>query len=99
MADTPDPPTEQQRYEEARRRVNAKKGFYTSVLIYAVVNVVFLFVAGWDWLWVTLFWGIGLLVHAWTVFGQNSAWVKGWEQRQLDKELRRDDPAPPPAAG
>ncbi len=98
MADTPDTPTEQQRYEEARRRVNAKKGFYTSLLIYVVFNVVFLFVAGWDWLWVTLFWGIGLLVHAWTVFGQHSAWVKGWEQRQMDKELRRDDPAPPPTS-
>jgi len=103
MADTPDAPTtgntttgnttaDPERYEEARRRVQAKKGFYGSLLVYLVINVVFLFVAGWGWLWVTLFWGIGLAFHGWHVFGRHSAWMKGWEQRQMEKELARDQP-------
>jgi 2TM domain len=96
MADTPATPTDDERYQEARRRVDAKKRFYTSLLVYVVFNIIFLFVAGWDWLWVTLFWGIGIAVQAWSVFGQRSSWVKSWEQRQLHKELARDD-APPPA--
>ena len=108
MAENPDAPTpgtrtpgkatpdntspDQERYEEARRRVQAKKGFYGSLLVYVVINVVFLFVAGWGWLWVTLFWGIGLAVHAWHVFGRHSEWMQGWEQRQMEKELARDKP-------
>ena len=98
MADKPDAAKaaettpDEERYEEARRRVHAKKGFYVSVLTYVVINVVFLFVAGWDWLWVTLFWGFGLAAHGWSVFGRHSEWMKGWEQRQMEKELARDQP-------
>ena len=98
MADTPAKPTpdqataDQERYDAARRRVNAKKGFYVSVAVYVVINVVFLFVAGWDWLWVTLFWGFGLAAHGWSVFGRHSEWMTGWEQRQMEKELARDQP-------
>jgi 2TM domain len=95
MADTPATPPEDARYEEARRRVAAKKRFYTSLLVYVVINVIFLFVAGWDWLWVTLFWGIGIVIQAWSVFGQSSGWVKGWEERQMQKELARDVPPEP----
>jgi hypothetical protein len=101
MADDPDARTpgkttpDQERYEEARRRVDAKKEFYVSVLVYVVINVVFLFVAGWDWLWVTLFWGLGLAAHAWHVFGRHSEWVQGWEQRQIQKELDRPKLDPP----
>ncbi len=97
MADTPTP-SDDQRYEAARQRVDAKKRFYASLLVYVVFNVIFLFVAGWDWLWVTLFWGIGIVVHAWTVFGQHSGWVKGWDERQMSKELARDTTPEPPAA-
>lgn len=84
-ATTPD----EQRYEEARRRVAAKKAFYASAVSYVVINLVFLVVAGWDWLWITFFWGIGLAVHAWQAFGRHSAWVHGWEQRQIQRELDR----------
>ena len=95
MADTPDAATtDAARLAEARRRVDAKKGFYGSLLTYVVINVVFLFVAGWDWLWVSLFWGIGLAIHAWHVFGRHSEWVRSWEQRQLQKELDRQQPEP-----
>jgi hypothetical protein len=93
MAEKPQQPSDDERLAEARRRVDAKKGFYVSLLSYVVINVVFLFVAGWDWLWVTLFWGIGLAFHAWHVFGRHSVWVQGWEQRQLQKELDRQKPS------
>jgi hypothetical protein len=93
---TADPGSPQ--YEEARQRVEAKMGFFTHLVVFAVINVVFLIVAGADWLWVTLFWGIGLALHGWRVF-VGSSHVEAWKQRQIQKELGRDQPAPaaPPA--
>ena len=65
---------EQQRYERARARVKALKGFYTHATIYVIVNI-FLFLidlltgGGWWFYWPLLGWGIGLGVHALNVFG------------------------------
>jgi hypothetical protein len=89
------------RYEEARRRVQAKKAFFVHAFVYVVINVVFLIVAGWSWLWVSLFWGIGLAAQAYTTFFAGSDWIKGWEDRQIQKELARDGSgtaATPPTA-
>jgi 2TM domain len=86
-----------ERYEQARQRVEAKMGFFTNLAIFVVINVVFLFVAGWDWLWVTLFWGIGIAFHAWSVFFRDSGKVADWKERQIQKELgRADQPTEPP---
>ena len=49
-------------------RFEAKAGLATHLMIYVVVNVVLVIVAGTPWLWVTLFWGIGLAFHAFGVF-------------------------------
>jgi hypothetical protein len=91
MADTSD-----ERYEEARKRVEAKMGFFSHLAVFAVINIVFLIVAGVDWLWVTLFWGIGLALHAWQVFFSDSGAIAAWKERQIDKELGRGEtPAEP----
>lgn len=93
-----------ERYEQARQRVEAKMGFFTNLAIFVIINVIFLFVAGWDWLWVTLFWGIGIVFHAWSVFFRDSGKVADWKERQIQKELGRVDqpdeaakPAPAPS--
>jgi 2TM domain len=97
--------TDDARYEEARRRVQAKKAFFAHAAVFVLLNVVFLIVAGWSWLWVTLFWGLGLALQAFSTFFSSSDWFKGWEERQIQKELARDGSstataplAPPPAA-
>jgi 2TM domain len=84
MADEPD-----QQYQEAKRRVEAKKGFYVHLFFFVVLNVIFLAAVGWDFLWATVFWGLGLVLHGASVFFSGSDWVKRWEHRAIQKELDR----------
>jgi hypothetical protein len=93
------PATDDERYDRARQKVEAKMGFFTHLLTFVVINVIFIIVAGADWLWVTLFWGLGLAIHAfYTFFGDSDA-VTGWKERQIQKELSRGQepksPEPP----
>lgn len=85
-------------YDKARQRVEAKIGFLSHLAVFAVINIVFLIVAGADWLWVTLFWGIGLALHGFGVFFQDSSAIADWKERQIQKELDRKQPKPSPAA-
>ena len=84
MTDEPD-----QQYQEAKRRVEAKKGFYVHLFFFVVLNVIFLAAVGWDFLWATAFWGLGLVLHGASVFFSGSDWVKRWEHRVIQKELDR----------
>ncbi|MEX2255138.1 MAG: 2TM domain-containing protein [Acidimicrobiia bacterium] len=86
------PDTTNPAYDDARKRVEAKMGFYSHLAVFVVINVVFLIVAGIDWLWVTLFWGIGLVSHGWSVFFASSSRVEGWKEKQIQKELGRGGP-------
>jgi hypothetical protein len=106
MADEQD-----KQYQEAKRRVEAKKGFYVHLFFFVVLNVIFLAAVGWDFLWATAFWGLGLVLHGASVFFSGSDWVKRWEHRAIQKELDRQSgepastgssspppPPPPPSA-
>jgi hypothetical protein len=86
-------------YEEAKRRVEAKKGFYVHAFFFVVLNVIFLAVVGWGFLWATVFWGLGLVLHGASVFFSASDWVKRWEQRAIQKELARQRGAATGASG
>jgi uncharacterized membrane protein YecN with MAPEG domain len=71
MADTQDP-----RREAAIKRLRAKREFGTNLVSYVVINALLVLIwavsgAGYFWpIWVIGGWGVGLLLHAWTVFGQ-----------------------------
>src|SRR2546430_14720564 len=104
MADEAD-----QQYQEAKRRVEAKKGFYVHLFFFVVLNVIFLAAVGWEFLWATAFWGLGLVLHGASVVFSGSDWVKRWEHRAIQKALNRQagqsastggssPPAPPPPA-
>jgi 2TM domain len=88
--------TSDERYEEARKRVEAKMGFFCHLAVFTVINIVFLIVAGVDWLWVTLFWGVGLALHAWKVFFSDSGTIAAWKERQIEKELGKGASPPEP---
>jgi 2TM domain len=98
MADEQD-----EKYEQAKRRVEAKKGLYVHAFFFVVVNAILLAVVGWDFLWATAFWGLGLVLHGASVFFSGSDWVKRWEHRAIQRELdrrrraeRQSSPPPPP---
>jgi hypothetical protein len=90
-------------YLEAKHQVETRIGFLIHAAVYAVINIVFLLIVGWDWLWVTVFWGIGLGAQAVATFGRTSQWAKDWKERAINKELARQQggpptqPMPPPA--
>lgn len=85
------------KYQQAAKRVKKLKGFYSHLTIYILVNL-FLIVLNledirkedsvWSWeIWSTpLFWGIGLLAHALSIFSPIHFFGKDWEERKT-KEL------------
>jgi hypothetical protein len=72
---------------KARRQVAAIKSFYIHLFIFALVMLglsAVNFAVGGPWwvLWALLGWGIGVLAHALTVFGQTSRRIADWEDRK-----------------
>ena len=97
-------------YQEAKKQVKKKKGFYVHMAVYLSVGLFFLLmnVATFDGEWWFFFpmlpWGIGLSIHYLTVFGLPGTDIltKEWEKKEMEKELRKrgytptDRPALPP---
>ncbi len=86
--------TEEEIYQQARKRVEEKKGFYIHLTVYALINVgmilIWAFTAGggYPWfVWILGGWGIGLVSHYLAVFVFNK--TSGWERRQMDAEIER----------
>jgi hypothetical protein len=74
----------------ARRRAEAKVLFYTSFTIYVVVNIALVFLwwftgAGFPWfIFVIIFWGIGIVVQ-----GSRLFITTGTTDRMAERELER----------
>ena len=85
------PQSEEQIYEEAKQRVQAKKKFYGDLAFYLVVNIICVFVwaftgQGYPWfLWVLGPWGILVLFHYLRVF----VWDRKSDRRAIEKEAER----------
>ncbi len=92
------------RYERARQRVEELRGFYVHLLIFVLVNaglfVLDMLSSGGTWFFWPLFgWGIGLAVHAISVFARGP-FGADWEQRKIQQLIERDaDPRPPTQDG
>jgi hypothetical protein len=89
------PAASEERLARARRRLEALKGFYVHLFIFVLVlaglTIINAAVGGpWWVLWVLLGWGIGVLAHGLTVFGQPSRALADWEERKLKEYL--DEP-------
>lgn len=87
-------------YDAARRQVEARLGFGIHLAVYVVINVVFLIVVGLDFLWATVFWGVGIVFHAAKAFLGPSDALSTWKERAIQKEIarRRGDPTRPAPA-
>jgi hypothetical protein len=85
---------EQTRYEEAKKRVEAIRGFYLHVVSYLVVNVALVIInlltsPEYLWfIWPLIGWGVGLVIHALSVFG--GFWGKSWEERKIKEIMEKD---------
>jgi 2TM domain-containing protein len=92
-----------ERYERARQRVEALRGFYIHLVVFVVVNaglfVLDMLSSGGTWFfWPLLGWGIGLVVHAVSVFARGPFGAE-WEDRKIRELLAKDAEPTRPAEG
>lgn len=82
-------------YKLARERVNEKKGFFTHLTVYVLVNILLVVIwaftsRGFPWFVFPLGgWGIGLLFHFLGVFVFSQHGTSDWEQKEMEKEIER----------
>ena len=84
---------DQEAYEKARKKVEAKIGFYIHLAVYTGVNILLIIInivtsTQYLWFkWPLIGWGIGLFFHAFGVF----AFSKGlsFKERMIEKELKK----------
>lgn len=79
-------------FNRAKKRVQALKGFYGNLTSYCIVIPILIFVnlrfsPEYHWFWFSAMgWGIGLSVHAFTVFGYGY----NWEERKIQELLNKE---------
>ncbi len=84
---------ESNKYIRAKQRVDELKGFYGNLISYCIVIPFLVFInykTYWDfqWFWFPLGgWGLGLLIHAFSIFGYGSS----WEERKIRELMDKDD--------
>ena len=77
--------TSENTYYRAKKRVEAIRGFYGSLISYCVVIPLLIFInlqlsGKFQWFWFPMVgWGIGLIIHGFGVFGFGSR----WEERKI----------------
>lgn len=82
-------------YERAKKRVDELKGFYGHVLAFITVNsglAVLDALTGDDWwfYWVLIPWGIGMVIHAVTLFITEGRFGRQWEERKIREYMEHD---------
>ncbi|MGQ7944796.1 histidine kinase [Flavobacterium sp. WC2509] len=83
---------ENKSYLRAKKRVEELKGFYGNAISYCCVIPILIFVnlkfsPGFQWFWFSAGgWGIGVVMHAFKVFGYSS----GWEERKIREILEKE---------
>ncbi|NAS32850.1 histidine kinase [Flavobacteriaceae bacterium R38] len=89
------------KYEKAKRRVNKIRRFYKHLTIYTIVNlfIVVVNISNLDQgesyfeiqnFFTLIFWGIGVLIHAFMVFGFPYLFGNDWEERKIQKYMEND---------
>ncbi|MCB0522207.1 MAG: 2TM domain-containing protein [Lewinellaceae bacterium] len=90
---------QEEEIRKARKKVKAKKEFYQHLMSFAIVNF-FLFALNmitspfnWWFQFPLLGWGVGLAFHYVEVFGIPGFDIlsKEWEEREVEKELRKGE--------
>lgn len=82
--------TQDPAYQRAVARAGALRAFYSSLAAFVVINIALFLLnlvtgGGWWFYWVTIFWGIGMLFWAFSLFVQKGRFGDTWEQRKADE--------------
>jgi len=88
---------EEIKYQRAKKRVKALRGFYIHFGIYILVNL-FLFLLNIItspailWFFLPLLgWGIGVIAHALSVFGVGSLFGADWEEKKIREIMGKEE--------
>jgi len=84
-----------ERYERAMKRAGELRSFYTHAVVYLLVNIGLFVIdllgdSGWWFYWSTIFWGLGLVFHAISVFGRVGPFSSEWEERKAREIMERE---------
>jgi len=86
------------KYFRAKQRVADLKKFYRGLVSFVLVNGMLAginyYTNQWSdmwFLWVTFFWGIGLLFETAKVFGMRLFFGSDWESRKIKKLMEEDE--------
>ena len=93
-------------FESAYKKVKRIKGFYSHLKVYIVVNILIIIsnlnrdfvgfrfqedgLLNWHTYSTAFYWGIALLIHAFTVFGPDIFFNGDWEQRKIQKYMDKE---------
>jgi len=83
-------------YKRAKRRVEAKIGFYIHLAVYIGVNILLLIInlttsPQYLWfIWPLLGWGIGLFFHGLSVFVFLNRRFQGMKDRMIEEEMKKE---------
>ncbi|OXG08431.1 2TM domain-containing protein [Flavobacterium araucananum] len=93
-------------YNIAYRKVKRIKGFYSHLRVYLIVNVIIIIsslnknfvgnhfeVRGFQDFEIystAFYWGIAVLIHAFSVFGPNIFFSRDWEQKKIQQYMDKD---------
>ena len=83
-------------YKRAKRRVEAKIGFYIHLAVYVGVNALLIIInlassPQYLWFeWPLLGWGIGVLFHGLSVFVFSGSQFKAVKEKMIEGEMKKD---------
>jgi hypothetical protein len=95
-------PTEDEIYQQARKRVDDKKSFFSHLAVYLVFNIAFIVIwavtspGGYVWwVWPLCAWSVAIILHALGtfVFHKDSRWEKDAIEKEAAKikKLMQED--------
>ena len=85
----------QEDYIKAKKRVEAKVGFYIHLAVYAGVNILLIVInlatsPQYLWFkWPLLGWGIGLFFHGMSIFVFSGRKFRGIKENMIQEEMKR----------
>jgi len=83
-------------YQRAKRRAEAKIGFYIHLAVYVGVNILLIIInlstsRQYIWfIWPLLGWGIGVFFHGMSIFVFSGRKFKEIKEKMIEKEMKRD---------
>ena len=86
-----------EKYEEAKKRVQELKNFYRNLIAYVAINILLIVInlitspdSLWFY-WVTIFWGFGIVLHALKIFVLKGRFLgREWEGKKIKEIMEKE---------